>query len=163
MYLGSRRSLLIFKRSSLLANTAFLLSGLLWSSTTASHLSLPLQYYLTDFLKNEILCNEILPDSILALARARTIIFFYIYLAVPGLSSGMQDLFIYFFLACRIFSCGMWYLVPWPGIEPRAPALGVQSLSHSKSQFLIREVPRTMILNFSFSKYQNLYFFIIIH
>ena len=27
-------------------------------------------------------------------------------------------------------SCGMWNPVPWPGIEPGAPALGVQSLSH---------------------------------
>ena len=38
--------------------------------------------------------------------------------------------------ACGIFSCsmqtlscGVWDLVPWPGIEPRAPALGAQSLS----------------------------------
>ena len=29
----------------------------------------------------------------------------------------------------RIFSCGMWDLVPRPGIEPRPPALGAQSLS----------------------------------
>ena len=35
-----------------------------------------------------------------------------IYLAVPGLY------------------CSMWDLVPQPGIEPRPPALGVQSLSH---------------------------------
>ena len=28
-----------------------------------------------------------------------------------------------------IFSCGVWDLVPWPGIEPRPPALGVWSLS----------------------------------
>ena len=26
-------------------------------------------------------------------------------------------------------SCSMWDVVPWPGIEPRPPALGVQSLS----------------------------------
>ena len=36
----------------------------------------------------------------------------FIYLPVPGLSCGMQD------------------LVPWPGIEPRAPVLGTCSLSH---------------------------------
>ena len=29
-----------------------------------------------------------------------------------------------------IFSCGIWDLVPWPGIKPRPPALGVQNLSH---------------------------------
>ena len=40
-------------------------------------------------------------------------------------------------MAGRIFSwgmrtlcCTMWDLVPWPGIEPRLPALGVQNLSH---------------------------------
>ena len=27
-------------------------------------------------------------------------------------------------------SCGTWDLVSWPGIEPRPPALGAQSLSH---------------------------------
>ena len=32
-------------------------------------------------------------------------------------------------VACRIFDlhCGMWDLVPWPGIEPGPPALGMQS------------------------------------
>ena len=44
----------------------------------------------------------------------------FIYLAVLGLSYGMQDLF----------------LVPWPGIKPGPHALGVQSLSH----WTIREV-----------------------
>ena len=33
-------------------------------------------------------------------------------------------------VAHGIFSCGMWDLVPWPGIELRSPALGTQSLSH---------------------------------
>ena len=28
--------------------------------------------------------------------------------------------------ACTVFSCAMWNLVPWPGIEPGPPALGVQ-------------------------------------
>ena len=35
-----------------------------------------------------------------------------------------------------IFTCDMWDLVPWPGIEPRLPALGEQSLR----QWTIREV-----------------------
>ena len=34
-------------------------------------------------------------------------------------------------------SCSIWDLVPWPGIEPRSPALGVWSLS----QWSTREVP----------------------
>ena len=49
-----------------------------------------------------------------------------------------------FIVAGRIFnfnrptlSCGIWDLVPWPGIEPGSPALGVQSLSHWST----REVP----------------------
>ena len=42
-----------------------------------------------------------------------------------------------FIVAFRIFNCsmrtlnwGMWDLVPRPGIKPRPPALGAQSLSH---------------------------------
>ena len=37
---------------------------------------------------------------------------------------------------CRIFdgmqnlSCSMWDLAPWPGMEPKPPVLGTQSLSH---------------------------------
>ena len=49
-----------------------------------------------------------------------------------------------FIAACRIFSCsiqtlswGKWDLVPWPGIEPGPPELGVWSLSH----WMTREVP----------------------
>ena len=33
----------------------------------------------------------------------------------------------FMYLAAPDLSCGMWNLVPWPGIEPRPPALGVQS------------------------------------
>ena len=42
-----------------------------------------------------------------------------------------------YLLACKIFSCRMWDPVPWPGIEPRPPALGAWSLSHRTT----REVP----------------------
>ena len=37
----------------------------------------------------------------------------------------------------RALSCSVWDLVPWPGIEPRSPALGAQSVS----QWTTREVP----------------------
>ena len=59
-----------------------------------------------------------------------------IYLATPGLSCDMQD------LSCNMstLSCSMWDLVPWPGIKPRAPALGAQSLSH----WTTREVPHVL-------------------
>ena len=33
-------------------------------------------------------------------------------------------------VACRIFSCGMWDLILWPGIKPTSPVLGAWSLSH---------------------------------
>ena len=39
--------------------------------------------------------------------------------------------------ACEDFCCSKWDLVPWPGIEPRPPALGVWSLSH----WTTRKVP----------------------
>ena len=32
--------------------------------------------------------------------------------------------------ACGIFSYGMWDLVPWPGIKPRAPCFDYGPLSH---------------------------------
>ena len=36
----------------------------------------------------------------------------------------------FFFLAAPGLSCGIWDLVSRPGIKPRPPALGTQSLSH---------------------------------
>ena len=60
-----------------------------------------------------------------------------------------------FIAACRIFSygkqtfsCGMWDLVPWPGIEPRAPTLEALRLS----LWTTREVP---LLNTLASSYQE--------
>ena len=59
------------------------------------------------------------------LSETQSLFFFFlylfIYLAVLGFSRGMQDLF------------------PLPGVEPRPPALGAQSLS----QWTTREVPGT--------------------
>ena len=43
--------------------------------------------------------------------------------------------------ACGIFSCGMQDLVPWPGIEPRPPALGARSFN----DWTTREVPLSLI------------------
>ena len=40
-------------------------------------------------------------------------------------------------VASRLFSCSMWDLVPWPGIQPRPPALGEWSFS----PWTTREVP----------------------
>ena len=72
----------------------------------------------------------------------------YIYLSVLvvlDLSCGFQNLV----AACRMVSCsvqtlswGLWNLVPQPGIEPRPPKLGVQSLNH----WTTREVPTSHFL-----------------
>ena len=37
---------------------------------------------------------------------------------------------------CNLWAlrCGLWNLVPWPGIEPGTPVLGMQSLSHWTNQ-----------------------------
>ena len=49
-----------------------------------------------------------------------------IYLAALGLGCGTQDLWSLIRVAiCRLFN-GLWVLVPWSGIQPRAPALEVQ-------------------------------------
>ena len=50
----------------------------------------------------------------------------FIYLVALGLSCGHMGSSV-FVAACRILSCGLWNLAPCPGIEPRHPALGVQS------------------------------------
>ena len=50
-----------------------------------------------------------------------------------------------FVAAFGISSCGVWDLSPSPGIEPRPPALGAQSLNH----WTIREVPQLiLVINF---------------
>ena len=46
----------------------------------------------------------------------------FIYLAMPGLS------------------CGMWNLVPWPGIKPCPASLGAWTLNHR----ITREVPQLL-------------------
>ena len=67
----------------------------------------------------------------------------FIYLVVLSLSRGTQDLWSSLqhagSFSCGRWtpSCGAWDLVPRSGIEPRFPALGVQSLSH----WTTREVP----------------------
>ena len=61
---------------------------------------------------------------------------FFFFLAAPGLSCSTWD----FQCGMWTFSCSMWDLVPWPGIKPRPPALGAQSVNH----WTIREVPSSV-------------------
>ena len=84
-------------------------------------------------------CNYIVTSGVrlgfsllcFCLAKRNEICFFFfflfIYMALLGLSRGTQDLSV---VACRItvfflflFSCGIWDLVPRPGIKPSSPAL----------------------------------------
>ena len=65
--------------------------------------------------------------------------------------------FIYFTvlgLCCsiRTLSCGMWDIVPWPGIKPESPALGAQSLS----PWTTREVPGSLFLITNSLRWRNL-------
>ena len=69
-----------------------------------------------------------------------------IYLAALGLSYSMQDLRLWHVG----FSCGMWGLVPWPGMESEPPALGVCSLNH----WTTRKVP-----SYIFFKKNHFYIF----
>ena len=52
---------------------------------------------------------------------------FYLFIWLPQVLVAACRIFD---LRCRIFSCGMWGLVPRAGIEPRPAALGARSLSH---------------------------------
>ena len=45
----------------------------------------------------------------------------------------------------QTLSCGMWNLVPWPGMEPWPPALRAKSFNHRR----VREVQRTFISKYS--------------
>ena len=53
------------------------------------------------------------------------------------LSSAPSPCYYYFSFGIRDLHCSMWDLVPWLGIEPRSPALVVQSCSH----WATREAP----------------------
>ena len=66
-------------------------------------------------------------------------IYFYlfIYLAASGLTCSMQGSSI-FLASCRVFSCSMWNLGPWPGTRLGPPHLGAWSLSH----WTTRQVPK---------------------
>ena len=81
------------------------------------------QVYLFNILKKYLF--YLLPWLLPVLVAARRIFDFH---------WGMQSLLV---IACGIFICGMWGLIPWPGIELGPPALGAWSLSH----WATREVP----------------------
>ena len=63
--------------------------------------------------------NLFFPFNVWIVLTSMHFFFFFKYLAAPGLIA-----------ARRIFSCSMWDLVPWPGIEPQPPTLGGHYPSH---------------------------------
>ena len=85
---------------------------------------------------------------------------------IAGSGTRLWILFFFFFfltfiwlhqvlvVALRIFSGGMWDIVSWPGIEPRSPTLGAQSLNH----WTTKEVLRLWILRPGF-RYSLCYLF----
>ena len=134
-------------RSSSNTNTTFLLQGLPWLLPTGGcHIT----YFCSDFCSGVFMCLFSVTSTMLQSAWGLSLRFasfpvslsrhlkikkekkeyLFIYLAVPSLSCGTQDLFLFFNAVCGIFSCGMWDLVPQPRIEPRPPALGLWRLSH---------------------------------
>ena len=62
---------------------------------------------------------------------------------------------IFIYLAVLGLSCSMWYLIPWPGMEPKPPALGAQSLSY----WTTRKVPDFQCLEISSFGLQSFFFF----
>ena len=66
--------------------------------------------------------------SMTALFLSLSFLYLFIYLDVPGLICSSQDLQSSLQQADSCF-CGICYLVPWLGIKPRLPALGMWSLS----------------------------------
>ena len=58
---------------------------------------------------------------------------FFFFSAALGLSWNAQNL-LFSLRHAESFSCGIWELGPWPGIDIRPPALGVWSLSHWTSR-----------------------------
>ena len=72
------------------------------------------------------------------------LVYLFIYLGAPGLS------------------CGMWDLVPWPGIKPGLPALGLRSLSHWITWEVLEGkywVGQKVRLDFSIRCYGKYYYF----
>ena len=49
-----------------------------------------------------------------------------------------EYIFIFIYLAALGLSGDMWDPVSWPGIEPRPPALGVQSLTHWSTREILK-------------------------
>ena len=87
----------------------------------------------SSWLSCSVACGILVPKSGIkpaspALEGVFFNIFSFIYLF--GHSRALVMVCGIFSCSIRTLSCGLWDLAPWPGMEPRAPVLGAQSLSH---------------------------------
>lgn len=85
---------------------------------------------------------ELSPQTLLALSaftffplKKKKFFLINFFWLTPGLNVASK-IFI-FIAACKLLSCSMYNLVPWPRFEPSFPALGAQSLSH----WITRDIP----------------------
>ena len=112
---------------------------LVWDATSTANSLTNLPRSLDSLAKLGV-CNQLALDYLLVKQKGVCTVTNTFYLAVLGLSCSIQDLCWLLWVlvvACGIFSCDMWDLVPWPGIKPRPHALRAQSLNH----WTTREVP----------------------
>ena len=80
-----------------------------------------------NWLLSQSTLSQLFMSLLFYLVRPITLgLFFFFFWTVPGLSCGMWDLLL---VACRMFGCSIWNLVPWRGIEPELPALGSRVLT----------------------------------
>ena len=99
-------------------------------------------------MPSKLLCELAPSRFFFFFCRQRSSFYFliFIFLAVPGLSCSLQDLFcswsmLIFGCGIQTLSCGVWDLVPWPGIEPGPHALGAKCLSHWTARELSLQSP----------------------
>ena len=90
--------------------------------------------------------------GLLSVTVCLLLLFFFVVKSVLVCTSFFFLIIYLFILAMPGLNCGLWDLVPWPGIEPGLPALGAQNLRH----WTTRETPVDISLYLSsFSPISN--------
>ena len=97
-----------------------------------------------NMIKNSCHKSKLCLDSLHVFFRIsffKKMFIYFTYLTAPGLGWSMQACWSLLqqaesLVIVRTLSCGMWDLIPWPGIEPGLLALGVRILDHQRSSSL---------------------------